>query len=153
MRTLQMKRALPAIMLVVTSMLVLRGVTPGEAETVPPMHAQPPCTDASLRGSYGYSFDGTVMGIGPTAGSGVITFDGEGNLSGADTLSLNGTIIPRTLTGTYTVQANCTGSVTLEVSTGDIFHLAFVIVDSRRELRFIQTDAGTVITGAAIRSP
>jgi hypothetical protein len=153
MRTLQMKRALPAIMLVVTSMLVLRGVTPDEAGTVPPMHAQPTCTDASLHGSYGYSFDGTVIGIGPAAGSGVITFDGEGNLSGADTLSLNGTIIPRTLTGTYAVQANCTGSVTLEVSTGDIFHLAFVIVDSRRELRFIQTDAGTVITGAAIRSP
>jgi hypothetical protein len=153
MRTLQMKRALPAIMLVVTSMLVLRGVTPGEAGTVPPMHAQPTCTDASLHGSYGYSFDGTVIGIGPAAGSGVITFDGEGNLSGADTLSLNGTIIPRTLTGTYAVQANCTGSVTLEVSTGDIFHLEFVIVDSGRELRFIQTDAGTVITGAAIRSP
>ena len=153
MPTLQMKRALPAILLVVTSMLVLRGVTPGEAGTVPPMHAQPTCTDASLHGSYGYSFDGTVIGIGPTAGSGVITFDGTGQMSDADTLSLNGTIIPRTLTGTYTVQANCTGSVTLEVSTGDLFHLAFVSVDSGRELRFIQTDAGTVITGAAIRAP
>src|SRR5882762_4804592 len=106
------------------------------------------CALGSLEGLYGFISTGTLIGVrlvvnGPIANVGVITFDGEGNLSQHLTNSRNGVIMPVDVTGTYTVNPNCTGSWT--ISNGNTAD--FVIVASGSEVMFIRTVPGTVITG------
>jgi hypothetical protein len=74
------------------------------------------------------------------------TFDGRGNTDATATLSANGNIVSGvTLQGTYQVNSDCTGSMTLFVSPISITsHADFVIDDDGEELRAIITDAGIV---------
>jgi hypothetical protein len=103
----------------------------------------------------GFSFTGVVGGpfAGSFAAAGQFSADEDGDFSGSDTRSFNGTIIPRSFTGTAVVNPNCTGSATLTVTTPanvfPPFHLEFVLDDHTQEARFVQTDPGTVITGSA----
>jgi hypothetical protein len=48
---------------------------------------------------------------------------------------------------TYTVNPECTGSITVDLVGGPTINFNFIIVDRGKELRSIQTDAGTVIMG------
>jgi len=77
------------------------------------------CSLRTLNGHYGDSFSGTIVGLGPIAGIGVTNFDGRGNLTGTDTVNINGSGgIPETSTGTYTVNSDCTGSTVQTFPTG-----------------------------------
>ena len=107
------------------------------------------CDLGSIRGSYGYTVTGTNLAAGLVAAVGRVTSDGQGNLSGSDTLSAVGTIVRRTITGTYTITPACTGTVTFTDNFGQIVHLDYVATDGAGELQFIQTDPGTVFTGFA----
>jgi hypothetical protein len=40
------------------------------------------CSNASLIGSYGLGATGEILGVGPFAAVGILTFDGNGNLVG-----------------------------------------------------------------------
>jgi hypothetical protein len=109
------------------------------------------CSNASLQGSYGYTSTGTITAppdiAGPIAEVGTQVFDGRGNTTATAMLSSNGTLFPLTITGTYKVNPDCTGTLTLQVSpfgiTVDVF---FVIDDGWNEFRAIETDSGFVIT-------
>jgi hypothetical protein len=63
-------------------------------------------------------------------------------MSGVITVSSNGSIIPATCTGTYTVNANCTGVKSATLSIGAVVDFYFVIDDDRREIQMIVTQAG-----------
>jgi len=109
------------------------------------------CSNASLQGTYGYTSIGTITSppdiAGPIAEVGAQTFDGRGNTTATATLSSNGTIFPLTITGTYTVNSDCTGTFTLQVAPfGITVDVLFVIDDGWNEFRAIETDAGFVIT-------
>jgi hypothetical protein len=102
------------------------------------------CSDASLRGSFGFSSIGTPVARGPFLEIGRQTFDGRGNTDATATLSSNGNIVRVTVQGTYVVNPDCTGSMTLFVSPFNItINLDFVIDDDGAELRAILTDAGS----------
>ena len=117
------------------------------------------CSLETIEGSYGTSTSGSIVSAGPVglvAEAGIITFDGDGGASQTTTVSLNGTILPNrtSLTGSYTVAADCTGdiSLTLPSPTGPIpsvFH--FAIVDDGNELKIVNTGAGRVLLGDAKR--
>jgi hypothetical protein len=47
------------------------------------------------------------------------------------------------LTVTYTVNADCTGSL-VSTGLGSVFHNEFVIDDNKKEYRLISTDPGNV---------
>jgi hypothetical protein len=68
--------------------------------------------------------------------------DGRGNVTGHDVVSVNGASSPRTLTGTYSVNRDCTG--TAEVDFVPARHASFflVIVDRGGRVRMIQTTPG-----------
>ena len=53
--------------------------------------------------------------------------------------------------GTYKVNADCTGSDTENFQGGPTIHRDFVVVDEGREIRFIVTDPGNVVTAVAKR--
>jgi hypothetical protein len=114
-----------------------------------PAQAKPVCTLKSVEGSYGYTVNGTNIGGGPLAAVGLVSSDGAGVLGATETDSINGTIVRRTITGTYTVNPDCTGTVTFTDNFHQTTHLDFVAVKDRDELQFLQTDSGTVTTGIA----
>jgi hypothetical protein len=105
------------------------------------------CSKASVAGTWGFTTNGTVVGIGPRASVGIITFDPTGNLvSGKVTESLNGSIKDETFSGTYTVNPDCTGRLSFELFdlsgnktlTGTV---DTVFDDNVREVRAIFTSA------------
>jgi hypothetical protein len=108
------------------------------------------CTDASLQGSFGFTSTGTLLNLpapsaGPFAEIGRQTFDGRGGTDATATLSANGNIRRVTVQGTYIVNSDCTGSMTLYISPfGTTATLDFVIDDDGAELRAIVTGAGAI---------
>jgi hypothetical protein len=99
------------------------------------------CSNAPLQGDYSFATTGTLNGA-PLASVGKLTFDGKGSFESTETLSDNGVIsenVPGT--GTYTVNADCTGTST--ISTGRASN--FVIVDNGNEIQAINAAPGTVL--------
>jgi hypothetical protein len=109
------------------------------------------CSVATLLGTFAYWSTGSIASppeiAGPFVEVGTQTFDGNGGTTAAATLSQNGNILPITVTGTYTVSPDCTGTLTLQVSPIAVtVHVFFVIDASASEFQAIETDAGLVIT-------
>jgi len=105
-----------------------------------------PRLNATLVGTYMSHGTGTVVGVGPVAAVGTITYDGHGNLDNPFTLSVNGSVSTFNQTGTYTVKSDCTGTV---VQAGA--HYNFVVSPDGNNVFWIETDGGTTITGTATR--
>jgi hypothetical protein len=112
------------------------------------------CSNTSLQGTFAYTSSGYITSppslAGPVAEVGTQTFDGRGNTTATATISTNGTITPLTITGTYTVNPDCTGTFTLQVSPFGITVDVFVVLDnSGTEFQAIETSAngaGLVVT-------
>jgi len=108
------------------------------------------CSNASLQGSFGFTNTGTNIALppplaGPIAQIGRTTFDGRGNTHATATLSANGNIFSVTVQGTYVVNPDCTGSMTLDIAPfGSTVNADFVIDDDGAEVRAIVTDAGAI---------
>jgi len=103
------------------------------------------CSNASIKGSYALSCEGTLVGVGPLAVIGVFTADGKGKGSEVETLSFNGAISQGvTFTVTYSVNADCTGSFVSTGADGSVFHNDFVIDDNKKEFRLMPTEPGFV---------
>lgn len=116
------------------------------------------CSAATLNGSYGIETTGSIVAFGPVgavAETGVIKFDGAGNVSQTTTVSLNGTIVPNrsSLSGAYQVNQDCTGDLALVLPAGPgvtiTSALHFVIVDKGKEIRLVNTGAGRVLLSNA----
>lgn len=115
-----------------------------------------PCSRRTARGRYSVTIQGSLVtpSPAPLAALGAFEVDYMGNITGSDTASFGGQIIPRTYTGTLTVDADCTASARLTVQTGTpglVVNLKGMIVEEGREIHFIETDPGTIITGVAKR--
>jgi hypothetical protein len=110
------------------------------------------CSVSSLRGTYTFAASGfnIVAGVAqPKAIVEVIEFNGDGTLSvPAATLSANGVII-RTVNGvgTYTVAADCSGTILFAGPAFDIF-----VSQNAGSIAMIQTNPNTVMQGTATRS-
>jgi hypothetical protein len=108
------------------------------------------CSLRNVSGDWGFTTNGTRIGVGPVAGAGVFTLDKNGNiLDGAQTVSFNGTVADETFSGTYTVNDDCTGQATVVVASPiapRTSHLNLVFVGDSNAVRMIFTDAGTILT-------
>ena len=116
------------------------------------------CSNASVAGTWGYTETGTVMPpTGPVlvAAVGTYTFDRAGSFSGAQSSSSGGKVSQDTKLGTYTVNADCTATLTLSVydqSEAILLRRSvweIVLVESATEMRGIMTSlvvAGPVET-------
>jgi hypothetical protein len=110
------------------------------------------CTEPTLRGSYVFSASGfnIVGGVPqPKAIVEVIVFNGDGTLDvPAATVSLNGVIVhSMPSVGTYTVEADCSGTITFNGPTYDIF-----LSRDGDDISMIQTNTNTVFQGLATRT-
>jgi hypothetical protein len=131
---------------------------------IPSAQAEHKCDNGTLNDTYRFVATGSDFS-GPEIHFllvGTATFDGQGNISGATTESFEGHIEPGiTFAGTYTVNADCTGSMTINgnhpgttdgflPARTDTHHLNFVIGSKGKELDLIFTDTGNVI-GASMK--
>ena len=136
----------------VAAMIGLRATFTGG--TLPKVHAQEEflhaCSVATLNGTYALKFSGfftrgpvpaAINNFTPIAGVGLVTFDGNGNLSASETVSVGGLISPVNVPGTYTVNSDCTGTF---ITTPNA-HLNLVILRNGREIQAVNTVPGSVI--------
>jgi len=113
------------------------------------------CSLAGTAGKYAFSDSGTILGVGPRVATGIFTLDTSGNvLNGRATSSLNGAISDETFAGTYTVNANCTGTFAIDIRdlSGELVLTVtgnFAWDDNMRELRFIFRSA-TLPNGSSL---
>lgn len=116
--------------------------------------AAPACSNATLRGSYGFTAQGfTVAGSpvpaplqGPFASLGTAVYDGRGGVVLTASATFNGlTQALPPVRGTYQVNANCTFTSRLE--NGATFYAS--IVDQARQLYVLQTTPGVIASGVA----
>jgi hypothetical protein len=108
------------------------------------------CSDRTFKGSYGFISTGHRIGDIPglRANVGLFTADGKGNISASGTKSKDGLITQyKNIAGTYTVNSDCTGSITWTKSDGEEKYVDFVIVDGNNEIFTIDADDGRVKTG------
>lgn len=109
------------------------------------------CSNATLIGTFGFTSTGFITTppavAGPFAGVGTQAFDGNGATTATATQSQSGNIRQVTITGTYSVNPDCTGTLTLLASPGGFTsHFYFVIDDTGNEFLAICTDPGVVLT-------
>jgi len=114
------------------------------------------CSVKTLRGEYlfhasGYNISPTGVAL-PKAIIEKLVFDGEGNVSTpAVSVSINGTIVqpPQGAPGVYTVDADCTGTLTFADAAGVKFDLH--IKPNGNRINMLQTNPNTVMQGTADR--
>ena len=106
----------------------------------------------TLRGGYEYRIDGTAVdcygNVTPIREMGRLSADGAGNLTGSSTVSINGYVVRRTLSGTYSINPDGSGSATLYPSWGPPIDLDLFVSASGLKANFVITDSGSTLTGA-----
>ena len=86
------------------------------------------CSLGQSAGNWAFTDNGTVVGVGPRTAVGIFTLDGAGNLTnGVATSSLNGNVAQETFSGTYTVNSDCSGAVSLTIYSGGTEILALTV--------------------------
>jgi hypothetical protein len=114
------------------------------------------CSLATLKGLYMFSQNGyvTINGsLAPEGVTGKAIFQGNGTFTSLATLSLGGNIVPDDAApGTYTLNSDCTGTVTVLMTapTPDV-HLDVFVAPDGNEFFTIQTDPGNVLSGTERR--
>jgi hypothetical protein len=103
------------------------------------------CTDAAIKGTFGFQGGGFNSSLVPKAFEGQVTLDGAGKLTGTETASAGGTIVSGPISGTYTVNSDCTGSVSVSFKTKN-FTSNFVIVNGDKSALEISTESGDITT-------
>jgi len=58
----------------------------------------------------------------------VDSLDGSGNISGKFTVNANGVVVPGTVAGTYTMNPDCTGTITLLTNSGIPVSESFLVL-------------------------
>jgi hypothetical protein len=112
------------------------------------------CSNETLKGNYGF----TITGIRPATrggpqvavvGTALTTFHGDGTFDQFDNINVDSTSDPyqpdRPGTGTYTLNPDCSGSMTLTAG-GVTLDLSIIVVDNGREVRTAVVTPNVIIT-------
>ncbi len=101
----------------------------GSGNTIPAS-----CTTSTFNGVYSFNGNGFALASNAITGvnyvSGLMTFDGAGNISTTAYLSMNGTTVQESTKGTYTVSSNCSATATYTDSSGNVFSLSYTITSA-----------------------
>jgi hypothetical protein len=122
----------------------------------------PTCTNAGVKGSFGFETTGVFLAgapaTGPVAFIGELKLtvnpSGEGVISGHVAGSEDGTILTfaeEPVTGSYTVATDCRGRATITPKGRSEMHFSLVVVDGGNEMLAIETDADTVVSGSLVK--
>jgi hypothetical protein len=110
------------------------------------------CSNSTIRGSYAYTIHGQVfIPNGPTLlidGLARTTFDGEGNVTELDAIAANGNAAPGWVsnTGTYSVNPDCTGTITVTNGNQPLIHGQMIVAQSGNTIHEMLIDPGFATT-------
>src|ERR1019366_6547685 len=113
------------------------------------------CTNAILNGTYYYVLAGDLTsggGVYPYAELGKLVADGQGNASGKSQASEGGSLSNYSLAGKYSVQPNCSGTLTLTANGQSEAPVTFQIINGGEGAVIAYSQQSAVITGRAYRS-
>ena len=106
-----------------------------------------PLLNATKHGTFVVYGTGFVVGGGPAAAVGEITYDGHGNTLATFTINVNGNVQTHTnVPSTYTINSDCTGTA-LEAGA----HYSFVVSPDGNTTTWMETDPGVVVSGTEVR--
>jgi hypothetical protein len=129
--------------------ILLALITSGVATSASPATASDQCSVATMKGSYLFAQDGIILGTSadknkPFAQAGREHFDGKGGMSGIYSGNFNGTITRGSYKGTYTMNSNCSGTVTFEDNQKNVSHFDIYATQNGSEFVFVQTDSSSI---------
>jgi uncharacterized protein (TIGR03437 family) len=102
------------------------------------------CGNGSLSGAYGYQLVGEYGGS-PYADAGQFVVDGNGNGTVTSVANINSNT-PRTASGTYTINSDCSGTAQINNPSGTLNYLLAVVEDGKGAL-FFCTNPGYTVAG------
>jgi hypothetical protein len=118
----------------------------------------PTCTNAGVKGRFGFETTGVFLATGAVAFIGelklTVSPSGEGVIRGHLAASEDGTFLPiaeEPVTGSYSVAPDCRGRATITPKGLSEMHFRLVVVDGGKEMLAIETDADTVVSGTLQR--
>ena len=109
------------------------------------------CTNGTIQGRFAMKSDGVIVGVGPFAAVGIITFDGFGSVTNAATTSTNGNISTGVGVSTYSVNDDCSGQMAISSVAGPPLTFNIAVADRGDEVQVVATRAPAVIAGVARR--
>jgi hypothetical protein len=110
------------------------------------------CPAGTVKGTYSLNEAGFLVGQGPVAYGGQVLLQGGGTVQGTRAGSTNGSISAGDqIAGAYVIDPRCFGAAVLSINHGPPLHFNLVVVNSGREVIFIQIDQDTVIAGSLDR--
>jgi hypothetical protein len=115
------------------------------------------CTNMTIKGTWVNSLHGQIFLPDGTSlvltGVTKTTYDGLGNSTELDASGVNGNVPTgwRTGSGSYTVNADCTGTETISFPNQADIHAQFVVAQSGNKLHFVNIDPGISLSGEAER--
>ena len=112
---------------------------------VVPVQAAEHCSNAKAAGTWGFTLTGTlILPTGPVPGAAVgrLSVDEAGNISGTEARNVGGGFANETITGSWTVNSDCTTTVTANIYESGVLVrtsvLAAVFVDDSGKIRAVQ---------------
>jgi len=108
-----------------------------------------PCSIATMKGDYLYAQDGVIPGKSAEknqffAQAGRENFDGNGRMSGIYSGNFNGSIVRGNYAGTYTMKADCSGTVTFTDNAKQVYNYDIFATQGGSEFVFVQTDSNSI---------
>jgi len=120
----------------------------------------PACTNAGVVGRFGFETTGLFLAGAPATGWVAFIGDlklsvnpsGEGAISGQVAGSEGSTTLAfAPVSGTYSVNSDCTGTATITPEGQAPLNFSFVVVDGGKEMLAVETDANTIVSGTLAR--
>jgi hypothetical protein len=113
--------------------------------SVPPAAYAARCSTATVAGTWGFTLTGVViLPSGPVPGGAIgrTVADVDGNLTGTEARNIGGGYADETFTGSWTVNPDCTGSITINIyESGQLVRtsvLTMVFDDNSKAARMVQ---------------
>lgn len=143
---MKLRTSISAAVMFVGSALLIGGASIAANARAANQDASKGCSNASLKGSFGFYRTGSTS-AGPLAALGILKFDGNGSVSGSQSISRNGAfqfdivISP----APYIVNEDCTGKF---VAPDGITEIARIVVTGRGTgLYLFSESAGNAVYG------
>jgi hypothetical protein len=133
-------------------MAVLSGCGSGvNVPSVPVVHAAPGTNNSTLQGTYIFSFSG-FEGNNYVVAAGTITFDGAGKITGGTQRRTEQGGFQQTfsLSGTYGVNADGTGTISMQFFGSSIDTWSIAALNNGQKLRMVSIEPNNFLNGALI---
>lgn len=110
------------------------------------------CSNSTFTGTYSFNGNGFQLSSGTVSTvneiSGLIMFDGAGNITANWYVSTKGSAATASVKGTYTVASGCTATATVTDTSNNSYSLVFTITAANGNFSFTGGNPATVFSGS-----